>query len=149
MSKQVNSLITEAQANEFIEKKRKKAEKLIANEKKFDEFLLNLEEKLKTLPCGTILSKIPVLVSIVKSFVKKEYTEIPINTITSVVAGLLYFALPIEIIPDSIPVIGYADDAVIFSLILKGVQEDLDRYLEWRDGVTVVNTYEVVDPVTE
>ncbi len=147
MSTPVNALMTEAQANEFIEKKRKKAEKLIANEKKFDEFLLNLEEKLKTLPGGAVLSKIPVLVSMVKSFVKKEYVEIPMNSITSVVAGLLYFLLPIDIIPDSVPVVGYADEAVIFALILKGVQEDLDRYLEWRDGVTVVNTYDIVDPI--
>jgi uncharacterized membrane protein YkvA (DUF1232 family) len=34
---------------------------------------------------------------------------------------LLYLACPIDLIPDFIPVIGYADDAVIVALVLRSV----------------------------
>lgn len=34
---------------------------------------------------------------------------------------LAYLALPIDVVPDFIPVIGYADDAIIVSLVLRGV----------------------------
>jgi uncharacterized membrane protein YkvA (DUF1232 family) len=34
---------------------------------------------------------------------------------------LVYLAVPIDIIPDFIPVIGYADDAIIVALVLRSV----------------------------
>lgn len=34
---------------------------------------------------------------------------------------LAYLALPIDLIPDFIPVLGYADDAIIVSVVLRGV----------------------------
>ncbi len=34
---------------------------------------------------------------------------------------VVYLASPIDLVPDFIPVIGYADDAIIVSLVLRGV----------------------------
>ena len=39
-----------------------------------------------------------------------NYKKIPFGTIAAVVASLLYFVSPIDVIPDFIPVIGYIDD---------------------------------------
>ncbi len=40
---------------------------------------------------------------------------------------LAYLALPIDIVPDFIPVIGYADDAVIVALVLRSVARRAGR----------------------
>src|SRR5215813_5238015 len=34
---------------------------------------------------------------------------------------MVYLALPVDLIPDFLPVIGYADDAIIVALVLRGV----------------------------
>lgn len=46
---------------------------------------------------------------------------------------LAYLALPIDLIPDFIPVLGYADDAIIVALVLRSVarragRDALDRH---------------------
>ncbi len=40
---------------------------------------------------------------------------------------LAYLALPIDLIPDFIPVLGYADDAIILALVLRSVARHAGR----------------------
>ncbi|WP_235503283.1 YkvA family protein [Aeromicrobium sp. Root495] len=57
---------------------------------------------------------------------------------------IAYLAMPIDLVPDVIPVMGYADDAVVVMLVLRSVvrragAEALERH--WRgsaDGLAVV-----------
>ena len=107
---------------------------LIASEKKMDEFLLKLEEELKTLPQGKKIANIPVFVSMVKDYIKKEYTTFPMHTLVSIVALLLYWVSPVDIIPDKIPVFGKADDIYALTIVLRGVGKDVEVYKAWKKG---------------
>ena len=44
---------------------------------------------------------------------------------------MIYFVSPLDVIPDSIPVLGYIDDALVVGLALKTVRADLDAFMEW------------------
>jgi len=44
-------------------------------------------------------------------------------------AGLVYFASPIDLIPDFIPLVGYLDDLLIAALVVDGVLNWVDRAL--------------------
>ncbi len=108
-------------AQEELEKGYKKAEKVLSNE--------NL------LPVvGTSLAMIPSMISLVRSYTKKEYTEIPIGTIIAIVSALIYFVSPVDLIPDVIPVAGHLDDAAVVGACLALVKSDLDDYKEWREN---------------
>ena len=59
--------------------------------------------------------------------------ELPRGVRWRLVALIGYLAMPIDLVPDFIPVIGYADDAVVVALALRGVvraagPEALDRH---------------------
>lgn len=122
-------------AQEELEKGYKKAEKVLSNSKKLDKVLVRTEKKLNLLPVvGTSLAMIPSMISLVRSYTKKEYTEIPIGTIIAIISALLYFISPVDLIPDVIPVAGHLDDAAVVGACLALVKSDLDDYKEWREN---------------
>lgn len=49
---------------------------------------------------------------------------------TMVIAGLLYFISPIDVLPDVIPILGYIDDAFVVSLVMNALTSEIERYQE-------------------
>lgn len=130
----VENKFDEQKALEQLEKGYDEAEKLLKDEDKIERFLLRLEKKLKTIPvAGNKLAVVPIMASLVKNYVKKEYTDIPIGTIIAIVSSLIYFVSPIDFIPDSIPVLGYFDDAAVVAACWKLVESDVEEYEKWRN----------------
>lgn len=48
-----------------------------------------------------------------------------------IVTGLTYFAEPLDLIPDSIPGIGFLDDAVMVELIVRELKEEISAYRDF------------------
>lgn len=117
-----------------VDSKKTQAEYITNDEDAFAKFLKSIEATLKKIPnVGNLLADIPLLVSLVKSYVEGEYKEIPYNTIVAVVATLLYVISPLDLIPDIIPGVGFADDAVAVAFCVKMLHVDLEKYKAWRD----------------
>ncbi len=130
----IEQVFDEKKAQEELEKGYKKAEKILKNREKMERFLQRLEKKLKSIPVlGEKLSYIPAMVSLLKSYIEKEYTDLPLGTIIAITSALLYFVSPIDLVPDSIPVIGYFDDAAVVAACWKLVESDVKEYLKWRE----------------
>lgn len=126
--------ITEEQAHDILQKNIGESQEILHNEDKLERLLQRLEKKLKIVPVvGTTLAEIPMLASLIKSYVQKEYTDIPIGTILAIISALVYFVSPIDVIPDSIPGAGYIDDGVVIAVCLKMVDSDLQEYRIWRE----------------
>lgn len=127
--------MAETDANAALESGFAEAEEIISDPDELERFLQRLEEKLKVVPvAGGALSNAPVLVSMVRSYATGEYPDLPIGTVIATVSALLYLLSPIDLIPDGIPVIGYADDAAVICACLNLIQSDLDEYRAWRDA---------------
>ncbi len=136
----MEELIKDDVVKKQIKKNEDEAEKLLDDKDKLEEFLVKLEKKLTEIPvAGESLSMVPTMISLVRAYVKMEYTEPPYGTIVAIVAALIYFLSPIDLIPDAIPGIGYLDDAAVIAFCLKQVGDDLNAYKTWRDNNVVVN----------
>ena len=106
---------------------------MLHDENKLEIFLQKIENKLTIVPIvGNALSYIPVMISMIRSYVRKEYTEIPIGSIISMISALIYFVSPVDIISDFLPVVGYLDDAAVVAACIKLVKSDIDDYKQWR-----------------
>ena len=124
----------EMTAKQQLEANYEKAELMLNDVDSMERFLQRLEHKLQDIPVvGDKLAVIPILVSLVRNYIKKEYTEIPRGTIIAIISALIYFLSPVDILPDSIPVLGYFDDAAVVAVCWKLVETDVEEYLLWRD----------------
>lgn len=126
--------------NEKIQKQfelgKENAKKLLEDEDKLEKLLQKMEKKLKVLPIiGDTFSIVPTMISLVRSYIKKEYYEIPLGTILGIISAIIYIVSPIDLIPDILPGgSGYLDDAAILILCLKaGAEDDIKDYQIWRE----------------
>lgn len=125
--------MTDEKASEALESGYEKAEEILKDKDEVERLLQRLEKKLEKVPyIGTQLSVVPVLASLLKSYIQGEYKDVPIGTIIAIISALVYFVSPIDILPDSIPIVGYFDDAVVVAACWKLVDSDVKEYKAWR-----------------
>lgn len=106
---------------------------MLKDKDEIERLLQRLEKKLENVPyIGTQLSVVPVLASLLKSYIQGEYKDVPIGTIIAIISALVYFVSPIDILPDSIPIVGYFDDAAVVAACWKLVDSDVKEYKAWR-----------------
>ena len=55
---------------------------------------------------------------------------LPWKIVAAIVAALLYFINPFDIVPDFIPLIGYLDDALVVGICIKLIRSNLQDYAE-------------------
>lgn len=109
------------------------AQELIQDPAKIDGLLDDLQTRLKDVPTvGTTLSNVPLMISMVKSYVTKDYTEVSPRVIAAIVSSFLYFVKRKDLIPDNIPLIGHLDDIGVAMVALKMVEPELSAYAQWR-----------------
>lgn len=125
--------ISEEQALNTLKSNYEQAQKMIEDEDKLEHLLERLEEKLKSIPkVGNKLSEIPAWISLVRSYINGEYKEIPLGSLVAIVAAMIYVVNPFDLIPDTIPVVGYLDDVAVITVCLKLVETDVNEYTEWK-----------------
>lgn len=88
--------------------------------------------KLNLAKFSKLVKQLTLSFMMLKDYKGKQYTNIPWRTIALIVAAILYFINPFDIIPDLLPFIGFTDDAVAFAAIFKSAQSDLIDYCNWK-----------------
>ena len=127
--------INEEQVKEALESGYGKSEALLNNKDELDDFLYQLEQKLKEMPLvGEEFAVIPIMISLIKHYVEGKYTTVPYGTILAIMSALIYVLSPVDIIPDFIPFVGHLDDVAVMGLCLSMVKTDIEAYDEWRQS---------------
>lgn len=81
-----------------------------------------------------VKSKLDVLVRLIKSYTNGGYRNIPWKTIAMILAAIIYFVNPFDLIPDLAPVVGLTDDFSILVWVYSSVQSEIDKFLIWEQS---------------
>ncbi|GHA66491.1 YkvA family protein [Pontibacter akesuensis] len=80
---------------------------------------------------GEVWENLQLLTRMIKAASSGDYKGIPPQTMVGGIAVLIYFIMPIDVIPDVIPVIGLLDDASLLAWFMASIKVELDRFKEW------------------
>jgi len=90
-----------------------------------------IEENKSTLT--EFFEKIRTFIRMIRAYIKGDYREIPWKSLILIVGALIYFLMPLDAIPDFIPVTGYLDDITIVFLVFKMINDDINAFVEYEN----------------
>lgn len=111
---------------------------MLEDDAKISDYAMKAEGVLKKIPAGKgddladLVETGRICVLLVRDFLYKEYTDISKKNLALIAFGALYTVSPIDLIPDTLGLIGFIDDAAILNFVRKSVSGELDKYKEWR-----------------
>jgi uncharacterized membrane protein YkvA (DUF1232 family) len=128
------NLITRIFNSVFFKKAIQAAGSYAQNKTGLIELLHRVITKSKLLSGGSfddIKIKISLLVRMLRAFVAGRYKTVPLKTVTGIIAILVYFVSPIDIIPDFLPAIGLTDDVALILWLFNAIGDDLEAFRVW------------------
>jgi len=82
-------------------------------------------------PLLKVWDSLMALFRLVRAYAKREYTEVPWETMVLIVASIIYFLVPTDLIPDFIVGLGYIDDAAVIGWTMNSAKGDIDNFMKW------------------
>ena len=83
-----------------------------------------------------LLDNIRTAYDLVSDFVTGKYKGVSKSTIALIAGGLAYLALPIDLVPDFIPVAGWMDDAAVLGWIFARCADEFKKYRDFKNSPT-------------
>ena len=98
------------------------------------EIIARAEEMIKEVRSANVpafvLTRVEKLTSLIAMLMDDEWS-LASQERKDVLAALAYFADPEDIIPDSVPVLGYIDDAIMIELVVTELQHEIDAFTDF------------------
>lgn len=81
-----------------------------------------------------IYHKLQLLFEALKSWKSGAYPHFPKKSLVMIVAAILYFLAPIDLIPDFLLGFGIIDDAAVLAFVVKRLGKDLEQFEKWKEN---------------
>ena len=129
---------SEMYQQKFFRRAKEKASSIAGDKEKMQSLLSASKEKLHNLKfedskISRLGNNLRVIIRIIQAYVNGSYRELPWKSLLSLLGGLIYFMMPIDLIPDFIPFTGLLDDFTVVMVISGAFQQDIEDFLTWED----------------
>ena len=81
--------------------------------------------------------KLSVFSRMASAYVSGRYRTVPWKTVMTILAAIIYFLNPLDLVPDFIPVMGLTDDFGVLMWVYASVSSEIDKFLAWEKSVVV------------
>jgi len=114
-----------------------KAEKYLADKKRLAWLIKSVEKKAEKNKAKIIAGwdDLKTLQRMLRASINGSYKQVPWLSLLMLVAGLLYFLNPLDLIPDFILTIGFIDDVTVIGMLVHSLNSDLKAFREWEQGL--------------
>ena len=79
-----------------------------------------------------LYGQIVLLGALLRDYRTGNYTQVPWKVIFSIGFAVFYLLMPIDVIPDFIPLLGLIDDTAVLGLVIAAFRSELSAYSQWR-----------------
>ena len=115
---------------------RAKAQDLVRNPEDVGRLAANASEKLRqgtgwSAKFRAVRDDLALLIDLLGAYTRGDYTAVSKRSLVTVAAGVLYFLMPFDVLPDFIVGLGLLDDAAVIGYVVSVVREELDAYRRW------------------
>ncbi len=116
----------------WLQKFRPHAERLLGDPAQAERFLSQVESKAQGQEerLRGFWSELKVFLSMLRSYLKGEYREVPYSALLSGLGALAYFVNPFDLIPDFI-LGGWVDDVMVLGWVFQSLRSEIHRYQSW------------------
>ena len=123
-------------ASAAFKQAKSKAEEYVKDSDKLNELIDKASKKAthKIGALSTVWTQLTACFRLIRAYAKGTYRDVPWYSIVMIVASVIYFVMPIDLIPDFIVGFGLLDDAALLGWTVKTFSTDIDNFLEWESG---------------
>lgn len=116
----------------------KKAERILKSKDSVRNMATNALTFTKKLGNVSFLKKwfvdVPSVCDMLIDVINGVYKNIPYSSLVTVTVAIIYILSPLDFIVDTFPVLGVADDAMVFKIVLDTIKNDLESYNQWKES---------------
>lgn len=121
------------------EKAKSKAEEYIKSPDKLGKLVNDATEKAnrKNGPLKEVWDSLMACFRLIKAYANGSYREAPWQSLVMIVASIVYFVMPVDLLPDFLAGLGFLDDAALLGWTIKTFAADIDAFTQWEDDAAV------------
>jgi uncharacterized membrane protein YkvA (DUF1232 family) len=94
--------------------------------------MVNLLHTAQKLKMGTNLKEgLFAFGRLTAAYTKGHYREVSGKTVLKLIAAILYFVNPLDLIPDALVGIGFLDDLAVLTWVHRSARLELDKFKDW------------------
>ncbi|MEZ5007469.1 MAG: DUF1232 domain-containing protein [Chitinophagales bacterium] len=119
--------------NSFFDRALKKAELFIEDRKYITRLLDAAFSKMGNFTGSLydVQDHLLALLRMLSSWVKRDYKDISPKALVALLAAVIYFVNPIDLISDFIPFFGMLDDITVLTYVITTFNVEIERFMDW------------------